>query len=334
MELLDRFYRYEASFRGQDAIDWTAMHTDVPVFAVSIYLAVVFRGSTLLENQPPMKLKATFAIWNLALSVFSIIGAAKSVPRMIQVLRSEGLHYSICADPEDWYLNGAAGLWTTLFVYSKLPELGDTMFLVVQKKPIIFLHWFHHVTVLLYCWHAFVNRTSTGFWFVTMNYSVHSIMYTYYFCATVGLRKIVRRIAPLITSLQLAQMFVGCFVTSYSAYAYWSGSGKRSCHVDPANFKMGLGMYFSYLVLFAMFFYTLYLAPGARYALFDRRKDETYPAVKPEDQICGVDVGSQDSAGMFRGQQDGRGPSTPPSPSQSTSETAGLSRNSDTKKKV
>jgi hypothetical protein len=26
------------------------------------------------------------------------------------------------------------------------------VFLVLQKKPVIFLHWFHHVTVLLYCW--------------------------------------------------------------------------------------------------------------------------------------------------------------------------------------
>ena len=52
-------------------------------------------------------------------------------------------------------------------VYSPLPPdvlFVDTVFLVLQKKPVIFLHWFHHVTVLLYCWHAFANWTASGLW--------------------------------------------------------------------------------------------------------------------------------------------------------------------------
>ena len=52
-------------------------------------------------------------------------------------------------------------------------------------------------------------------------------------------------------------------------------------------------MYFSYLCLFAVFFYNLYLAPGARYALFPAKagkseKDGT-PDLghKRENRICG-----------------------------------------------
>lgn len=57
----------------------------------------------------------------------------------------------------------------------------DTVFLVLRKREVIFLHWFHHVTVLLYCWHAYHHSVAAGLWFATMNYSVHSIMYLYYF---------------------------------------------------------------------------------------------------------------------------------------------------------
>ncbi|GET87098.1 fatty acid elongase, putative [Leishmania tarentolae] len=82
----------------------------------------------------------------------------------------------------------------------------DTAFLVFQKKPVIFLHWYHHVTVMLYCWHAWMASTSNGLWFVCMNYSVHSIMYFYYFVAACGYGKLLRPVAPLITFLQIAQM--------------------------------------------------------------------------------------------------------------------------------
>ena len=34
---------------------------------------------------------------------------------------------------------------------------------------------------MLYCWHAYHNRIAPGLWFASMNYLVHSVMYTYYF---------------------------------------------------------------------------------------------------------------------------------------------------------
>ena len=72
-------------------------------------------------------------------------------------------------------LSGAGGFWTLAFVLSKLPELVDTAWIVARKRPLIFLHWYHHVTVLLFCWHCYVVRSSLGLPFMAMNFSVHAV---------------------------------------------------------------------------------------------------------------------------------------------------------------
>ena len=53
--------------------------------------------------------------------------------------------------------NKVSGFWATMFVLSKVPELGDTIFIVLRKQPLIFLHWYHHATVLVYSWSVFTH---------------------------------------------------------------------------------------------------------------------------------------------------------------------------------
>lgn len=51
---------------------------------------------------------------------------------------------------------------TWAFCFSKLPELIDTVFIVLRKQPLIFLHWYHHASVLVYCWFSYQDYSSTG----------------------------------------------------------------------------------------------------------------------------------------------------------------------------
>jgi hypothetical protein len=175
-------------------------------------------------------------------------------------------------------VDGPTGLWVGLFIYSKIPELIDTVFLVLQKKNVIFLHWFHHVTVLLYCWHSYHHMVSPGIWFVAMNYTVHSVMYAYYFFTGIGFKKTARSIAPWITAMQLSQMLMGATVTGTAAYY----REKNDCFTDPANYKLGLAMYVSYAVLFGVLFNDLYCSARKR-----------RPAAKgnaDKESICGVEI--------------------------------------------
>eukprot|EP01006_Ploeotia_vitrea_P046253 TRINITY_DN67010_c8_g1_i1.p1 TRINITY_DN67010_c8_g1~~TRINITY_DN67010_c8_g1_i1.p1 ORF type:complete len:271 (-),score=23.05 TRINITY_DN67010_c8_g1_i1:238-1050(-) len=245
-------FEFEKAFSSQIWIDYTREHAEIPVFAIAIYLAITHYGPGMIEK--PWKCRTLFALWNLFLSVFSICGVIRITPYLWDQVQNKGLHYCACTDPADWYAIGSPGFWVWVFVYSKLPELLDTVFLVVQKKRVIFLHWFHHTTVCLYCWHAFHHRIAPGIWFAAMNYWVHSIMYMYYFLMIFKIN--VAGAAIFITLLQLIQMVGGLLITSYAAYNDFIAPG--SCHIHPSNYKLGLGMYFAYFLLFAILFKNKY----------------------------------------------------------------------------
>jgi len=124
---------------------------------------------------------------------------------------------------------------------------------------VIALQWWHHSTVLLYCWHSYSVRIATGAWFACMNYSVHSVMYGYFAIMGTRYRKAVTRYAIYITLLQLVQMLVGMFVTVKAVLYQAAGD---ECHVNKTNSVLGLSMYASYFVLFfKLFVDNYYLKP-------------------------------------------------------------------------
>jgi hypothetical protein len=300
MEHITSFLAWQETFKGQAMVDAMRDHIDIPVTFVTLYLTLIFYIPSRVSK--PVNCKTSFAIWNLLLTVFSILGSIHTVPVLVGTIWKHGLRYSACAEVEGFYFNGAVGFWVCLFILSKIPELMDTVFLVVQKKDVIFLHWFHHVTVMLYCWHAYTVKISSGLWFATMNYCVHSIMYFYYFLMAIGARGLVKPIAPLITSLQILQMIVGMAVTL--ATFIWR-QDSEGCRVDPANSRMGLAMYTSYFVLFAILFKKLYLTPKKPKTSTNSGKpvQSSIAAASPtsatsqKDSICNVE--GVDGAGHF-----------------------------------
>mmetsp|Transcript_26753 Transcript_26753/g.50961 ORF Transcript_26753/g.50961 Transcript_26753/m.50961 type:complete len:321 (-) Transcript_26753:669-1631(-) len=299
------FLEYERSFSGQQWIEFTKDHAEIPILAVAAYLFIVFYVPDVLKSREPFNLKGAFALWNLFLAIFSTLGVTRTLPHLVSTLSARGFKYTVCEDPTIWYNNGACGLWVGLFIYSKIPELLDTVFLVLQKKRVIFLAWFHHTTVLLYCWHAYHNRIAPGLWFASANYMVHSVMYTYYFLNAAGLYYIARPCAPFITTVQILQMVMGSTVTTASAI--WHAEDPSQCAVDPANYKLGLVMYVSYFWLFSVLFVGKYFgsksssvtkqAPAS--AVEKEPIQDTYQNIDESLQMCGVDLGTHDTAGFF-----------------------------------
>jgi elongation of very long chain fatty acids protein 6 len=224
-------------------------HWEVPIGSVVAYLLFCYFGIKIMDSRKPFGLNYALALWNLFLSTFSFIGMFRTVPFLVGQLLTLNFRDTICAYAPDNYGHGPVGFWVLLFILSKIPELIDTVFIVLRKRDLIFLHWYHHVTVLLYCWHAYAVMAGSGLWFVAMNYSVHALMYFYFMMQAL---KMVPKGFPayLITIAQIAQMFIGtgiCIASWY--YVYYS----ENCANDKNNLIAGALMYGSYLYLFVEF---------------------------------------------------------------------------------
>jgi hypothetical protein len=215
---------------------------------IAAYVVVIFGGQRLMKDRAPFGLRLPLALWSAALSVFSGIAAWKIYWSFQTPL--------VWTDELCSYDTEQRSEWFYLFVLSKVPELLDTVFIVARKKPLIFLHWYHHIATLAYCWISWGHQIPYGSGFAFMNTIVHTFMYAYYAASACGAR-FPKPIRVSITALQIFQMVAGVAINV---------TVLRVCsHPDyRTNLFVALGMYASYFFLFAQFFLKAYLVPGAK----------------------------------------------------------------------
>lgn len=242
---------FEIDYEASRGTEFARQHPWIPICLVIVYVAAIFFGKKYMDTRERFDLRYKLAFWNMLLSMFSFIGAVRTVPDLLyRIATSDSLETTVCTAAASSWGTGATGLWVQLFVFSKVPELVDTVFIVARKRPLLFLHWYHHVTVLLYCWHSYATEASQALYFVAMNYTVHAIMYGYY--CLMALRLKPAWFPPvIITIAQISQMFVGVAVQIAAMVKYFSGD--TSCGVNGANVFWGGMMYASYFALFMKF---------------------------------------------------------------------------------
>ena len=245
------YFEFEKNYNSIPGFEFVQAHPELPVIVVTLYLAGCYFGSKYMATREAFDLKWPLAYWNLFLSTFSTIGMIRTVPHLMHNFSLMNMEQTICTDAQQQSNgDGAVGLWVQLFVLSKIPELIDTLFIVLRKKPLIFLHWYHHITVLAFCWNSYATKSSTGLIFCAMNYAVHAIMYGYYFLMAVGAKP--KWMKPVtITMAQISQMIVGTTICVMSFFLYQRRAD--TCAVHGQNIAAGAVMYGSYLYLFCEF---------------------------------------------------------------------------------
>ncbi|MGH0133513.1 UNVERIFIED_CONTAM: hypothetical protein FKN15_054343 [Acipenser sinensis] len=272
-------YDFERSFDERPAIEWMKENWSKSFVFSALYAAVIFGGQQFMKQRQKLELRKPLVLWSLSLAVFSvvlvtdgwnsaagtdysdqdlhsIIGAVRTGWYMLYILDTSGFKQSVC--DQSFYSGPVSKFWAYAFVLSKAPELGDTVFIVLRKQRLIFLHWYHHITVLLYSWYSYKDRVAGGGWFMTMNYLAHALMYSYYAARAAGVR-VPRPLAMLITTTQIAQMVMGLVVSGL--VFFWMQDGRCFSYLD--NILWASLMYLSYLFLFLSFFYQTYIKGGS-----------------------------------------------------------------------
>ena len=244
----------ETRFDEEPAVQWVQQQWMICIYVGAAYVLLVHAGKWWMSDKSPWYLRRPLTMWNTGLAVFSILGTLTLLPAMAAGVWGEGVSYTVCQRIVYGSASPPRNLWSLLFVLFKIIELGDTTFVILRKTPLNFLHWYHHLTVMMYCWMQYPGRDGVANWYILLNFFIHSVMYTYYAIKASGYR-VTSSVAQVITTLQLTQFVIGILST---LLAFWLKVGGVDCVLSDQSVYLGLAMYFSYLVLFLNFFYKRY----------------------------------------------------------------------------
>jgi elongation of very long chain fatty acids protein 6 len=200
-------------------------------------------------------IRTMFSYWNLFLSLFSAAGFVICFSNLYDIYINGNMYKFMCNEVDvhaSQCTIGLFGLAILLFVWSKIFEFGDTIFLALMKKEILFLHWYHHIVTLYFTCYAYFNKLPIGTLYIVMNYFVHAIMY-FYFGASIYTKKLNWLRKP-ITTIQILQMIFGIIFTVALYLIDCS-----NIYNDKHYYEYCLLMYTSYLILFCKLYYDYYL---------------------------------------------------------------------------
>ncbi|KIN02646.1 hypothetical protein OIDMADRAFT_95312, partial [Oidiodendron maius Zn] len=237
----------------------TALSTFKETMAmIALYLVVVFGGREFMRPRKPLDLNGPFMAHNFILTAVSGALLVLFAEQLLPTLWRYGLYENIC---------GSSG-WTRALVVLyylnylvKYVELIDTVFLVLKKKPLTFLHCYHHPATALLCYTQLVGNTSVSWVPITLNLFVHVVMYWYYFQSARGIRVSWKE---WITRLQIAQFVLDLGFVYFASWDYFTSTYAQhlphigTCAGDPYAAVAGDVILSSYLVLFISFYIATY----------------------------------------------------------------------------
>lgn len=240
-----------------------------PIVALSTaaYLTTILGGRELMNRFkiPPMQVKEAFVVHNIFLSFGSLCLLLCMLEEILPIWYEHGFFFAIC------HAKAFTPRMEALYIlnyYTKYLEWVDTLFLVIKKKPLAFLHVYHHAATALLCYSQLLGRTSTSWLVITLNLFVHVVMYAYYALTSLKIRCPWKK---AVTSLQITQFIIDLGVVYFASYTHWVEKYAvpllpvmGACAAEKEHAVVsGVAILSSYLVLFVIFYKKTYSKKSA-----------------------------------------------------------------------
>lgn len=230
-----------------------------PAVAIPCYLAIIFTLQKYMRNRPPVSLRAATFLHNVFLCVLSAAMGAGVLAEVIRVLiRRTAVEGPLAAvravlcDPSGESMSGRMGWWMYVFYASKFYELGDTLIMVLKKRPLNFLHVYHH-SIVIPLFYVYMSTSMVLQWIlVVANSSVHVAMYYYYAMSAIGQKVWWKK---YITQAQIIQFIIDLTATWPYPFLYFSQSG---CSGSMRGWLFGQAVGASFFKLFCDFYFRSY----------------------------------------------------------------------------
>ncbi|KAM6498113.1 ELO family [Amanita muscaria] len=236
--------------------------TPVVLTSLIFYLIVVFGIQAYMKDKQPQKLTSIFQAHNVILSSGSLLLLLLILEEIVPISWNHGPFHALCSK-DAW--TPRLEFYYMINYYFKYLELIDTVFLALKKKPLQFLHVFHHSATALLCYAQLNGKTSISWLVISLNLAVHVVMYYYYYATAGGARFWWKK---YLTTMQIVQFVIDLFAVylgTYTHYAYiYNLPSYGDCAGTNTAALFGCGLLTTYLGLFINFYAQTYKAHGQK----------------------------------------------------------------------
>jgi len=189
-----------------------------PLFGCIGYLIATFSLQAYMKDKKPMLLNGFALVHNIFLTLLSLCMFLGSASGAFSKLMLQGLLDGLLCEKDAQPMKGTLFYWSYIFYLSKFYEFVDTFILVARKKPLIFLHVYHHFIMPFVCWAGLHGNWCMALWLSAFwNSFVHTIMYSYYTASCLGYSFWWKK---YLTMIQIAQFIMGVVYTTSFFWFY------------------------------------------------------------------------------------------------------------------
>lgn len=233
-----------------------------PIGATLYYVVMVYSLQRFMVGRKAVRMPAVLFVHNILLCASSLFLGTWLTYVLAFTAATPGY------TPTDWICargmhdNGHLHVIYYINSFFKFWEFTDTFLLVLRKRPVAFLHGYHHAATLILTYVQMLEHSTAQWVPIVLNLWVHVFMYYYYAMAAVGVKVWWKK---HLTTLQITQFVVDIVVISYAFFVFAKGGySEDACYGTSKAAYIGGGILFSYLVLFVRFFFDTYRKPVAK----------------------------------------------------------------------